>query len=115
MLYPLSYEGGTGAKVGETLPPLVPVVHPDATPWCLAAWIEHTYNRRRRQRSLGKLTPIEFELAFTPARGTRRGMISHNHRQPKAAAIAMKGPAGWLGRQRSHAYEVAEIALGIRS
>ena len=30
-------------------------------------WIEHTYNRRRRQRALGKLTPVEFELAFTPA------------------------------------------------
>ena len=30
-------------------------------------WIEHTYNRRRRQRRLGRLTPIEFELAFTPA------------------------------------------------
>jgi putative transposase len=29
-------------------------------------WIEHTYNRRRRQRALGRLTPIEFELAFTP-------------------------------------------------
>jgi transposase InsO family protein len=28
-------------------------------------WIEHTYNRRRRQRSLGKLTPVEFELTFT--------------------------------------------------
>lgn len=28
-------------------------------------WIEHTYNRRRRQRSLGRLTPVEFELAFT--------------------------------------------------
>jgi transposase InsO family protein len=28
-------------------------------------WIEHTYNRRRRQRALGKLTPVEFELAFT--------------------------------------------------
>lgn len=28
-------------------------------------WIEHTYNRRRRQRRLGKLTPIEYELAFT--------------------------------------------------
>ena len=26
---------------------------------------EHTYNRRRRQRVLGKLTPVEFELAFT--------------------------------------------------
>ena len=29
-------------------------------------WIEHTYNNRRRQRRLGKLTPVEFELAFTP-------------------------------------------------
>jgi hypothetical protein len=29
-------------------------------------WIEHTYNPRRRQRGLGKLTPVEFELAFTP-------------------------------------------------
>jgi putative transposase len=27
-------------------------------------WIEHTYNRRRRQRGLGKLTPVEFELAI---------------------------------------------------
>lgn len=24
-------------------------------------WVERTYNRRRRQRALGKLTPIEFE------------------------------------------------------
>jgi len=28
-------------------------------------WVEHTYNRRRRQRRLGRLTPVEFELAFT--------------------------------------------------
>jgi putative transposase len=28
-------------------------------------WIEHTYNRRRRQRRLGRLTPVEYELAFT--------------------------------------------------
>jgi len=28
-------------------------------------WIEHTYNRRRRQRALGKLTPVEYEVAFT--------------------------------------------------
>ena len=27
-------------------------------------WIEHTYHRRRRQRALGKLTPLEYELAF---------------------------------------------------
>jgi len=28
-------------------------------------WIEHTYNRRQRQRGLGRLTPVEFEAAFT--------------------------------------------------
>ncbi len=34
--------------------------------YAIVTWIEHTYNRRRRQRALGKLTPVEFELAFTP-------------------------------------------------
>lgn len=29
-------------------------------------WIEHTDNRRRHQRGLGKLTTVEFELAFAP-------------------------------------------------
>jgi len=29
-------------------------------------WIEHTYNRRRRQRALGRLTPVEYELAYDP-------------------------------------------------
>ncbi len=33
-------------------------------------WIERTYNRRRRQRALGKLTPVEFELAFSPPTDT---------------------------------------------
>jgi putative transposase len=28
----------------------------------IVTWIEQTYHRRRRQRALGKLTPIEFEL-----------------------------------------------------
>jgi putative transposase len=32
----------------------------------IIVWIEHTYNRRRRQRGLGRLTPVEFELAFPP-------------------------------------------------
>lgn len=30
----------------------------------IISWIEHTYNRRRRQRRLGKLTPVEYELAL---------------------------------------------------
>jgi putative transposase len=28
-------------------------------------WVEQTYDHRRRQRGLAKLTPAEFELAFT--------------------------------------------------
>jgi transposase InsO family protein len=34
--------------------------------YAITYWIEHTYNRRRRQRRLGRLTPVEFELAFAP-------------------------------------------------
>ncbi len=30
-------------------------------------WIERTYQRRRRQRGLGKLTPIEFETIYEVA------------------------------------------------
>jgi transposase InsO family protein len=32
--------------------------------YAIMTWIERIYNRRRRQRGLGKLTPVEFELAF---------------------------------------------------
>jgi transposase InsO family protein len=31
----------------------------------IVIWIEKTYHRRRRQRSLGRLTPIEFETIET--------------------------------------------------
>jgi transposase InsO family protein len=34
--------------------------------YAIVEWIEHTYNRRRRQRRLGRLTPVEYELAFAP-------------------------------------------------
>lgn len=27
-------------------------------------WIERTYHRRRRQRRLGKLTPVEYETVY---------------------------------------------------
>jgi len=33
--------------------------------YAIVTWVEHTYNHRRRQRGLGRLTPVEFELAFT--------------------------------------------------
>ena len=34
--------------------------------YAIVTWIEHTYNNRRRQRRLGRLTPVAYELAFTP-------------------------------------------------
>jgi transposase InsO family protein len=33
----------------------------------IVSWIETKYHRKRRQRSLGKLTPIEFETIYTAA------------------------------------------------
>ncbi len=33
----------------------------------IVTWIEATYHRRRRQRALCKLTPIEFETVFEVA------------------------------------------------
>jgi putative transposase len=33
----------------------------------IVTWIETKYNRRRRQRSLGKLTPVEFEMIYAAA------------------------------------------------
>jgi len=30
----------------------------------IVTWIERTYHRRRRQRALGKLTPIEYEMIY---------------------------------------------------
>lgn len=33
----------------------------------IVSWIERKYHRRRRQRRLGKLTPVEFETIYTAA------------------------------------------------
>ncbi len=32
----------------------------------IITWIENTYHRRRRQDTLGRITPIEFETLTTP-------------------------------------------------
>ena len=33
----------------------------------IVIWIQTKYNRRRRQRALGKLTPVEFETIYLAA------------------------------------------------
>jgi len=36
----------------------------------IISWIERTYHRRRRQRRLGRLTPIEYETIMTTPEAT---------------------------------------------
>ncbi|BAW09320.1 integrase [Nocardia seriolae] len=46
----------------------------DRRSWCsreelriaIVTWIERTYDRRRRQTALGRLTPVEYETIMTP-------------------------------------------------
>ena len=33
----------------------------------IVTWIETKYNRRRRQRALGRLAPVEFEMIYVAA------------------------------------------------
>ncbi len=47
----------------------------DRRPWAtrqelriaIVTWIERTYHRRRRQKRLARLTPLEYETIKTPA------------------------------------------------
>ncbi len=43
------------------------VGYPRRPPLTMVTWIETKYNRRRRQRALGKLTPVEFEMIYAAA------------------------------------------------
>ena len=38
----------------------------DALRIAIVTWVERTYHRRRRQATLGRLTPIEYEAIMTP-------------------------------------------------
>ena len=61
----------------------------------IVTWIEATYHRRRRQRGLGKLTPIEFE---TISRSLMRSEAS----QPRESTELGADPASetWRWAQR---------------
>lgn len=37
----------------------------------MVRWIDTKYNRRRRQRGLGRLTPVEFEMIYAAAGAAR--------------------------------------------
>lgn len=50
--------------------------------YAIIHWVEHTYNRRRRQRRLGRLTPVEFETRLHP----RGSMIKAQQPSPEVVA-----------------------------
>ena len=57
----------------------------------IVTWIERTYHRRRRQRSLGRLTPVEFEAIMT----TRAASAAQEEDSPKPLAVPT---TWWIGR-----------------
>jgi putative transposase len=56
--------------------------------------IEHTYSRRRRQRALGKLTPVEFEQALRPR---KPAPPQHDRSQPESTEAAADPGSGACG------------------
>jgi transposase-like protein len=58
-------------------------------------WVERTYHRRRRQRGLGKLTPIEFEIV---PRGRSCDLKAVN-----PASQPRRGSTRWIRRAMEHA------------
>jgi len=51
----IAFAGGTYTKKWETREELRAAI---------VTWIERTYHRRRRKRSLGRMTPVECEAVF---------------------------------------------------
>jgi transposase InsO family protein len=46
--------------------PSTPIPSSEELRLAIITWIEATYHRKRRQRGLGKLTPIEYETIINP-------------------------------------------------
>jgi putative transposase len=69
-----SYGAGDNASM-ENFSSLLQKNFPDTRRWearedlrlAIMTWIETKYNRRHRQRRLGRLTPVEFETIHTVA------------------------------------------------
>jgi len=60
----------------------------------MVTWIETKYNRRRRQRGLGKLTPIEFEMIYTDAEAARSPQtptVNKTRGRPSFSTIKFSG------------------------
>lgn len=55
-------------------------------------WIEHTYNRRRRQGPLGKLTPVKYEHALSARPAELAACETHNHSQPNLQQTLLSDP-----------------------
>ena len=49
----------------------------------IVSWIERTYHRRRRQRVLGRLTPVEFEAIMT----TLAASAAYEEESPEPSAV----------------------------
>jgi hypothetical protein len=58
--------------------------------------IKHTYNYRRRQRSVRKLTPVESELAFTNPPSSQHGEVGGTFGRVTATQMRIRSPGSVL-------------------
>ena len=62
----------------------------------IVTWIERTYNRRRRQAALGRMTPAEYEMIMTP----QTTQAAYPNLFPDRATVPGSGDGRW--RSESH-------------
>jgi hypothetical protein len=64
----------------------------------IVTWIERIYHRRRRQRALGKLIPIEFELLQPPV--ATRGLKFTLRESTEPGAVPKSHTSDWMFNQQ---------------
>jgi len=69
----------------------------------IITWIESTYHRRRRQRSLGKLTPIEFEMQHSTGRSRGLNSIPRGTSASQLKSGQTQASAELVQQSRAHA------------
>lgn len=68
----------------------------------IVTWIERSHHRRRQQRRLGRLTPIEFEIIAERQLVSQLGMSTKRENMPwKATVMVSVGPLRCLATMKS--------------
>ena len=78
----------------------------------IITWIERTYHRRRRQRRLGRLTPIEYETLITAAHAARTTLNPES--QPNQGQTPTRGRNVRRNNRSDDAHVLAHAAAWVQ-